>query len=258
MWALFTVYPQRTVNNPAHRSPEGEGGCNFLSRLAITIAGMNASANTATPVPAQWTHSSAPMSGSMRQTAHSAPQARHPAPDPDGACLLALAEGDRDAFAAIVERWQTRLINFFYRSTGNRADAEDLAQETFVDLYRSAHRYRERGSFPAFLFTLARRRSIDRVRRQSRRPLDLVDPTGPQLANEPEPVNETAEIEEAFHRALEALPENQRTAILMLQQQGLAYEEIAETLGASLSAVKTWIHRARRHLREALKDLHPD
>jgi len=174
--------------------------------------------------------------------------------DIDSACLRALAHGDRSAFASLVERWQTRLINFFYRSTHNRADAEDLAQETFLELYRAAPRYTARGTFNAFIFTLARRRLIDSYRKSSRRPLEFIDPTDFVMQQQAEANDSTREIEEAFHRALAALPENQRSAILLLQQQGLAYEEIAESLNASLSSVKTWIHRARTHLREALKD----
>lgn len=73
-------------------------------------------------------------------------------------------------------------------------------------------------------------------------------------AVQPEANDRSREIEEAFHRALADLPENQRNAILMLQQQGLSYEEIASALDASVSAVKTWIHRARTHLRNELKD----
>ncbi len=169
-------------------------------------------------------------------------------------CLRALAEGDRLAFSSIVERWQTRLINFFYRSTGNRSDAEDLAQETFVELYRAAARYEPRGTFSAFIFTLARRRLIDSYRKRARRPLDFIDPTDFLMQQQAEALDHSSEIEEAFHRALRTLPDNQRNAILMLQQQGLSYEEIAVALEASLSAVKTWIHRARTHLREELKD----
>lgn len=180
-----------------------------------------------------------------------------PAPiveDIDSACLRALAEGDRSAFASLVERWQTRLINFFYRSTRNRADAEDLAQETFLELYRAASRYTARGTFNAFIFTLARRRLIDSYRKRSRRPLDFIDPTDFVMQQQAEAKDSSREIEEAFHRALATLPENQRNAILLLQQQGLSYDEIAESLNASLSSVKTWIHRARTHLREELKD----
>ncbi|MGJ8652481.1 MAG: RNA polymerase sigma factor [Opitutaceae bacterium] len=174
--------------------------------------------------------------------------------DIDSVCLRAIAQGDSAAFASIVERWQTRLINFFYRSTSNRSDAEDLAQETFLELYRAAGRYEPRGTFSAFIFTLARRRLIDSYRKKSRRPLELLDPTDFVMQQQTQQEDGTAEIEEAFHKALAGLPDNQRDAILMLQQQGLSYEEIAEALEASLSAVKTWIHRARTHLREELKD----
>lgn len=174
--------------------------------------------------------------------------------DIDSVCMRALAEGDRAAFASIVERWQTRLINFFYRATGNRSDSEDLAQETFIELYRASARYQARGTFSAFIFTVARRRMIDSYRKRARRPLDFIDPTDFVMQQQAEEINHTSEIEEAFHRALAALPDNQRNAILLLQQQGLSYEEIAETLEASLSAVKTWIHRARTHLRTELKD----
>jgi len=174
--------------------------------------------------------------------------------DIDSICLRAIADGDRAAFVSIVDRWQTRLINFFYRSTSNRSDAEDLAQETFIELYRAAGRYEPRGTFSAFIFTLARRRLIDSYRKKARRPLELIDPTDFVMQQQANETDQSAEIEEAFHRALADLPENQRLAILMLQQQGLAYDEIAEALGSSLSAVKTWIYRARTHLRDALKD----
>jgi RNA polymerase sigma-70 factor (ECF subfamily) len=174
--------------------------------------------------------------------------------DIDSACLRALATGDDSAFASLVQRWQTRLINFFYRSTRNRADAEDLAQETFLELYRAAPRYTARGTFSAFIFTLARRRLIDNYRKHDRRPLDFIDPTDFVMQQQSAQADASREIEEAFHIALAALPENQRNAILLRQQQGLAYDEIAKALDTSLSSAKTWIHRARTHLRHELKD----
>ena len=174
--------------------------------------------------------------------------------DIDSACLRALTEGDRAAFAPIVDRWQTRLINFFYRSTGNRADAEDLAQETFIELNRVAARYQAQGTFSAFIFTLAHRRLIDSYRKKTRRPLEYVDPSEYFMQSQAETTNQVREIEEAFHCALSSLPDNQRNAILMLQQQGLSYGEIAQALDASVSAIKTWIHRARARLRQELKD----
>lgn len=187
----------------------------------------------------------------MQATQHISPRSIE---DIDSLCMRALAEGDQTAFGQLVERWQTRLINFFYRATGNRADAEDLAQETFIELHRAAPRYKAQGTFKAFLFTLARRRLIDGYRKKSRRPLEFIDPGDYFMQSQPEESDHSREIEEAFHRALSALPDKQRNAILMLQQQGLSYDEIAQALDASVSAVKTWIHRARTHLRQELKD----
>ncbi|MFP4157845.1 MAG: RNA polymerase sigma factor [Opitutales bacterium] len=177
-----------------------------------------------------------------------------PVEDIDSLCLRAIAAGDRDAFVNLVDRWQNRLINYFYRATGNRADAEDLAQETFVELFRVAGRYESRGSFSAFVFTIARRRLIDQYRKGSRRPLNYLDPMDDTMQQMAEAADSSREIREAFHLALSALPEKQRQAILLRQQQGLSYEEIAETLAASVSAVKTWIHRARNHLRKELSE----
>ena len=201
--------------------------------------------------PSGWVE---PYATCPRNMSFSAPASSQVIEDIDSACLRALAEGDRAAFAQLVDRWQTRLINFFYRATGNRADAEDLAQETFIELNRAAPRYQAQGTFNAFIFTLARRRLIDGYRKKSRRPLEFVDPGEYFMQSQPEEIDRSREIEEAFHRALAALPDNQRNAILMLQQQGLSYDEIAQALDASVSAVKTWIHRARTHLRQELKD----
>lgn len=174
----------------------------------------------------------------------------------DSSCLVASATGNVQAFSKIVERWQSRLINYFYRGIGNRADAEDLAQETFVHLYRAAPRYEARNNFNAFLFTVARRRMIDHQRQKIRKPLDFIDPTEWPLQQQTAPADPTREIELAFHRALHDLAPKQRQAILLRQQQNLNYEEIAEALDVSLSSVKTLIHRARIALRTALKEYH--
>ena len=204
----------------------------------------------------RWAHTlpTHPSTRNMPDSPTSSTVSTAAAEDIDSVCLQALAAGDKAAFAAIVGRWQTRLLNFFYRATGNRADAEDLAQETFIELHRAAARYQPQGSFQAFMFTLARRRLIDSYRKRSRRPLEFVDPADFVMQNQSEAADHTTEIEEAFHRALTKLPENQRNAILMRQQQELSYEEIAQALDASDSAVKSWIHRARTHLREELRE----
>ena len=176
--------------------------------------------------------------------------------DEDIQWMKQVAHGDENALRQLIEKWQKPLINFFYRSTNSVELSEDLAQMTFIKLYRAAPKYEPTAKFSTFLFHIGRRLLINEYRRQSRKPLEVVDPSdlgGSSVENDE---IEVYEIEEAFNHALEALPENQRTAIVLLKQQELSYEEIADIMGASESAVKSWIYRARQKLKTSLKDFH--
>lgn len=177
------------------------------------------------------------------------------APDPDADLLLAVGRGDEAALGALIERWKHPLINFFYRSVNSHETAEDLAQLVFVRIYRAAPNYQPTAKFSTFLFHIARRLLINEFRRQKRKPADATDPAEMHISVSGRAPLELAEIEEAFQLALEGLPENQRTALLLLKQQELSYLQIAELMGASESAVKTWIFRARQHLKEVLRDV---
>ncbi|MGF1482873.1 MAG: RNA polymerase sigma factor [Opitutales bacterium] len=174
--------------------------------------------------------------------------------DEDVRLMLAVGAGDDAALRTLVEKWQGPLINFFFRSIRSREQAEDLTQVVFVRLYRAAPGYRPTAKFTTYLFQIARRLLINEYRRQQRKPLDTVDPADLGGSVEGRDALGQLEIEEAFEQALQTLPENQRTAILLLKQQELSYEEIADSMDASVSAVKTWIFRARQSLREALKE----
>lgn len=166
-----------------------------------------------------------------------------------------LATGDETALRALIDRWKSPLINFFYRSLRSHESAEDLAQVVFVRIYRAAPKYQPTAKFSTYLFHIARRLLINEFRRQQRKPLEAVDPADLVAVDSEDPGRQVREIEEAFEIALEGLPENQRTAILLLKQQQLSYQEIAAIMDASESAVKTWIFRARQFLKQALKDL---
>lgn len=176
--------------------------------------------------------------------------------DEDIQWMQEVAAGNDSSLRLIIEKWQKPLINFFYRSTSSVTISEDLAQLTFVKLYRAAPKYQPTAKFSTFLFHIARRLLINEFRRQSRKPLDTVDPSelGGSIPGR-DKLN-LMEIEEAFTLALEKLPENQKTAILLLKQQGLSYEEIANTMEAAETSVKSWIHRARQKLKEELKDFY--
>ncbi len=172
--------------------------------------------------------------------------------DEDVACMRRIAAGEEDALRSIVGRWYTPLMNFFYRSTGSRHDAEDLTQSVLIKLYRAAPRYRETAKFSTFLFVIARRVLHNHQRFFYRKLKGLID-----YGNVPEnllaaPVDDgrARELEEFFQSALKRLSENQRTALLLRKQQGMSYGEIAESMGTTEGRVKTWIFRARQKLKE--------
>jgi len=182
--------------------------------------------------------------------------------DEDALLMLQCAEGSEHAFRMLVEKWQRPLMNYFYRSCSNAHTSEDMAQQTFVNLYRGRFSYAEhaeisdgaqKAKFSTFLFHIARNVLITEHRKNLRRPADATDPADMEFGSDAPRESAVSELEEIFSATLEKLPENQRTAILLLKQQELSYEEIADIMKANIQSVKTWIFRARAALREALK-----
>ena len=185
--------------------------------------------------------------------------------DPDAALMLRVKQGDTSAFTSLVEKYKQPVMNLAFRTFRDATEAEDLAQNVFVQVYKSAHRYRSSAKFSTWLFTIARNLCLNEIRRRSRHPAESLDAPSPDAGN-PAPVqfeDKTTggppesllrgELEEKIGEALAALPENQRTAILLCRQEELSYEEIAEVLGCSLSATKSLIHRGRETLKQKLK-----
>lgn len=174
--------------------------------------------------------------------------------DEDARLMLRVAAGDARAMRPLVEKWQKPLINFFCRSVNSVHTAEDLAQTTFVKIYRAAGTYEAKAKFSSWLFLVARSVLISNFRKESLRPADATDPVELRAVSDEDDALRLRDLEAAFAVAVKSLPENHRTAILLLRQQEFSYEEIAVAMGASLQAVKTWICRARRELREKLAD----
>ncbi len=185
--------------------------------------------------------------------------------DPDAALMLRVKQGDTVAFTELVEKYKQPVINLVYRTLRDATEAEDLAQNVFVQVYKSAHRYQTSARFSTWLFTIARNLCLNEIRRRSRHPAESLDATHPEHENQPlHPIEDRKtflppdhllqrELAAKIDEALAALPENQRTAILLCRQEELSYEEIAEVLGCSLSATKSLIHRGREALKEKLK-----
>jgi RNA polymerase sigma-70 factor, ECF subfamily len=185
--------------------------------------------------------------------------------DVDAALMLRVKRGDVRAFEELVEKYKQPVINVIYRTLRDLTEAEDLAQNVFVQVYKSAHRYQATAKFSTWLFTIARNLCLNEIRRRSRHPAESLEAS--QTEYEGQPVRQfedlktfsptdnvlQGELEQKLQGALDELPENQRTAILLCRQDELSYEDISEVLGCSLSATKSLIHRGRETLKEKLK-----
>ena len=185
--------------------------------------------------------------------------------DPDAALMLRVREGDRDAFALLVDRYKQPVMNLVARTLRDLTEAEDVAQHVFLQVYKSAHRYEVTAKFSTWMFTIARNLCLNEIRRRSRHPADSLDGTREgeeeQAARQIEDVRTFSapdallqrELEVKVDEAVNALPEKQRTALLLCRQEDVSYEEIAKVLGCSVSATKSLIHRGRETLKEQLK-----
>jgi RNA polymerase sigma-70 factor (ECF subfamily) len=186
-------------------------------------------------------------------------------PDPDAALMLRAKRGDRAAFAELVEKYKQPVMNFVFRSLRDEIEAEDLAQNVFLQVFKSRARYRQTAKFSTWLFTIARNLCLNEIRRRSRHPAESIEEEHAEHEDQPHRQYEDksqmappeqllqGELARKIEEALAGLPENQRTAILLCRQDELSYEEIAEILDCSLSATKSLIHRGRETLKEKLK-----
>lgn len=176
------------------------------------------------------------------------------APTPsDEALAAALRDGDDAALDALMLRWQVPLRAFLYRHTQNEADALDLAQETFVRIYRNRDRYRDDARFSTWMFHIALNLARDHARRLARRPLAPLD-TAPEPADTASPASATLADERAaaVRTAIAALPENLREPLLLAEYQDLSHADIAAIVRATPKAVETRLARARARLRQKL------
>jgi RNA polymerase sigma-70 factor (ECF subfamily) len=185
--------------------------------------------------------------------------------DPDAALMLRVKQGDAAAFTELVEKYKQPVINLAWRTLRDQTEAEDLAQNVFIQVYKSAGRYKAAAKFSTWLFTITRNLCLNEIRRRSRHPAESLDQTYAESDDQPiHQVEEKGvssppdqllqgELEEKFLEVLEELPENQRTALLLCRQEDLSYEDMAEILDCSLSATKSLIHRARETLKSRLK-----
>ena len=185
--------------------------------------------------------------------------------DPDTELMLRVKRGDEAAFEELVDKYKQPVLNLVYRILRDATEAEDLAQNVFVQVFKSADRYRVEAKFSTWLFTIARNLCLNELRRRSRHPAESLDGTAEPSEETPARQFEDKasvsapdqllreELSFKVEEALAGLPENQRTAILLFKEQEMSYEEISKLLDCSLSATKSLIHRGRETLKQKLK-----
>jgi RNA polymerase sigma-70 factor (ECF subfamily) len=171
--------------------------------------------------------------------------------------LVALAQrGDMDAFAALVRRYQRPVINFCFRMVNSWEDAEDMAQETFVRVYRYLNRLEPRAAFRTVLFGMARQITLNRLRDEKRRGAKAqvaLDGVPEKAATAVQLPPDCVELASLLEEGLSALAPLHREVLLLREKHGFEYAEIAEVLQIPVGTVRSRLARARDELRRWLE-----
>jgi len=174
-----------------------------------------------------------------------------------------LKAGNEDSFKRLVELYKDNVLNTCYHFLHNELDAEDLAQEVFIEVFRSIDHFRENAQLSTWIYRIAVNKSLDFVRKKKRKKrfsfvvslagfgeeekeLPLPAPSNPQTDLEQK------ERIQILNQAISSLPENQKVAITLSKYEGFSNKEIAEIMDTSVSAVESLIHRAKNNLQKKL------
>lgn len=172
-------------------------------------------------------------------------------------------DGDQEAFSELVRKYQKRVYYLAYGMTGNREDALDIAQEAFLKAFRSMKGFQGGGGFYTWIYRIAYNQSIDFMRKEWRKKKleyqdnqDLTEKESPIMAvpSDSNPGQDMAqkELNRVIMDAVQSLPEQHRSVILLREIEGLSYEEIAEMLRIRKGTVMSRLHYARRELQKVL------
>ena len=172
-----------------------------------------------------------------------------------------IAGGDTTAFEQLIERHQTLVAGTVARMLGSNSDVEDIAQQVFIRVWKSAGRYVARAKFTTWLLKITRNLVFNEMRRAKRHPhLPVqIDPEAEEMPLKDEAMATPAanllqaELQGEIEKAIMLLPDTQRMALVLRRYEELSYEEIADVLDLSVPAVKSLLFRARTELRERLK-----
>jgi RNA polymerase sigma-70 factor (ECF subfamily) len=177
----------------------------------------------------------------------------------DGDVVAAFLGGEERAFQELVTRYQTRLLNFVYRTIGDREKAEDLVQEVFIRVYRHIGRFDRSKKFSTWIYTIASNLAKNELRNRSRNPLVLFQTIKKNWEADHRPLEwedtqykpddlfRKRHLREKVEEAVAQLPEHHRIVFVLRELEGKTYEEIAEITGCNLGTVKSRLNRARNN-----------
>ena len=173
-----------------------------------------------------------------------------------------LKSGSEEAFKTLVQEHQDRVINICFRFLNNRVEAEDTAQDVFVEIYQSIKRFRGDAKLSTWIYRIAVSKSLDTIRKMKRKKrmaqlksvfgLDAHEEPAASTVTNPDEALEQQERAALLQKCVSELAENQEIAITLSKYEGFSYKEIAEIMGTSLSAVESLIHRGMKNLKEKL------
>lgn len=175
-----------------------------------------------------------------------------PAPPTDDALMSCVHDGDVQALAPLFDRHHAALLNFYLRTTGNRAASEDLVQDVFVRILKYRRTYRPGSRFLTWMYHIARHARLDYLRKR-RGEIEWDDAYAPAVA--PGDPAQSAQNLRWLELALRRLPDDKREILVLSRYQGLRYDAIAQLLHCEAGAVKVRVHRAMRELREHYREL---
>lgn len=181
--------------------------------------------------------------------------------DRDVGLMLRVKEGDNKAFELLVELHQSAVIGTVAKMLGGAYEAEDIAQQVFIRIWKSAKRYQPQAKFTTWMFTITRNLVFNETRRRKRKPTVSIDEREEESHQQVEDVHSTtpdqdvlhSELERAVDDAIQALPEKQRLAVVLRRYEEMPYDEIGRVLSMSVPAVKSLLFRARTQLKESLE-----
>ena len=172
--------------------------------------------------------------------------------------MLRTKAGDDSAFSELMKRHYKGVLNYIYRFTNLKENSEDLAQEVFLRVYRSASKYKPEAKFTTWLYKIATNVSLTHVKKKNTNiSLDEMNETTGEYKDANIEISDDIiyrkEMKNVIFSAMETLPEREKIAIMLCKYEGLSYEETAQVLECTVGAVKAYVHRGRMKLVDKLK-----